>query len=168
MNNFCAAGANYQRGSSLITRGIDSSELDEKKSAREKFSTSAEIKKVSSQKSAREIKIAQLLANSETAQKTDQIILVIGNERQNAKGLLSFWNKNFRGEWECDFEVDCGYGTNGLSSNRYAGDKTTPIGSFPLLYAFGLVDNPGTSMTYRKITPRSYLSSEPSTYPKAA
>ena len=61
-------------------------------------------------------------------------------------------------------ESYCGYGKNGFSSNRHAGDKTTPIGSFPMLYAFGLVDNPGTAMSYKKITSRSYLSGEAETY----
>lgn len=100
--------------------------------------------------------IKNLLANSATAQKTDQIILVVDHS-------LSLWNK-IDGDWQEDFETYCGYGRNGLSWDRYAGDKTTPIGSFPILYSFGLGDNPGTEMTYKKITPRSYLSAEPSTY----
>jgi len=105
-----------------------------------------------------ESELAEILINTQTAQKTDQIILVIDHS-------LSLWNQNPEdGTWSMDFEAYCGYGRNGMSSNRWAGDKTTPIGSFPMLYAFGLVDNPGTPMTYRKITPRSYLSAAQSTY----
>lgn len=100
--------------------------------------------------------IENLLTNSATAQKTDQIILVIDH-------TLSLWNK-IDGKWKKDFESYCGYGSNGLSWDRTAGDKTTPIGAFPILYAFGQGDNPGTEMTYKKITPKSYLSGEKSSY----
>ena len=106
--------------------------------------------------SSEQMKTANLLANSATAQKTDQIILVVDH-------TLSLWNK-IDGEWYENFETYCGYGRNGLSYNRTAGDGTTPIGAFPILHAFGLGDNPGTEMTYKKITPNSYLSAETSTY----
>lgn len=104
-----------------------------------------------------EVTVQQILANTQTAQKTDQIILVVDHN-------FSLWNKTAEGWWRRDFEAYCGYGRNGLNANRHAGDKTTPIGSFPMLYAFGKADNPGTTMEYRKITPYSYLSSEYSTY----
>lgn len=97
-----------------------------------------------------------LLANSATAQKTDQIILVVDH-------TLSLWNK-IDGEWQEDFETYCGYGRNGLNIDRHEGDGTTPIGAFPILYSFGHGENPGTEMTYKKITPNSYLSGEISTY----
>ena len=100
--------------------------------------------------------MSDIISKTQTAQKTNQIIFVVDHN-------LSFWNKNSNG-WTMDFESYCGYGKNGFSINRHSGDQTTPIGSFPMLYAFGLVDNPGTEMTYKKITPRSYLSGEESTY----
>lgn len=100
--------------------------------------------------------IENLLANSETAKKTDQIILVVDH-------TLSLWDK-IDGKWYKDFETYCGYGRNGLNLDRYEGDATTPIGAFPILYAFGHGENPGTAMTYKKITPNSYYSGESSTY----
>ena len=98
-----------------------------------------------------------MLKNTKTAQNAEQIILVVDHN-------LTLWNKQLNGEWKKVLESYCGYGQNGMSYNRHAGDRTTPIGSFPILYAFGLVDNPGTTMTYKKITPRSYLSGEKDTY----
>lgn len=98
-----------------------------------------------------------IIEKTKTAQKTDQIILVVDHN-------LSLWNKNSNGQWQITLESYCGYGKNGMSSNRHAGDKTTPIGSFPILYAFGHDSNPGTAMSYRQITPYSYLSGEESTY----
>ena len=102
------------------------------------------------------IKTENLLANSATAQKTDQIILVVDH-------TLSLWNK-IDGEWYEDFETYCGYGGNGLNLDKHEGDATTPVGAFPILYAFGHGENPGTAMTYKKITPNSYLSGESATY----
>ena len=92
-----------------------------------------------------------------TAQLTDQIIFVVDHN-------LSLWNKQTDGRWTMELESYCGYGKNGFSADRHEGDMTTPIGSFPILYAFGLGDNPGTEMKYRKITPKSYLSGEEETY----
>ncbi len=119
----------------------------EKESARQNALTSWSSDKM---------KIENLLANSATAQKTNQIILVVDH-------TLSLWNK-IDGEWREDFETYCGYGRNGLNWDRHEGDGTTPVGAFPILYSFGLGDNPGTEMTYKKITPNSYLSGESSTY----
>ena len=104
-----------------------------------------------------ESELSYILANTQTAMQTDQIILVVDHS-------LSLWNKLDDGTWQLELESYNGYGSNGLSADRWAGSRTTPIGSFPILYAFGLVDNPGTEMEYRKITPNSYLSSERSTY----
>ena len=97
------------------------------------------------------------LANTKTAQVTDQIILVVDHN-------FSLWNKTEEGWWRREIETYCGYGKNGLNSNRHEGDSTTPVGSFPILYAFGKATNPGTAMTYRDITPHSYLSGEHDTY----
>ena len=99
----------------------------------------------------------KLLKDTKTAQKTDQVILVVGHN-------LSLWEKNRSGDWKLILSVYCGYGRNGLSADRYEGDGTTPIGSFPILHAFGTAANPGTQMTYRKVTANSYWSGEKSTY----
>ena len=114
------------------------------------------VDSVSAQLPVSEQELSQILGNTRTVGKTDQIILVVDHS-------LSLWNE-VNGVWKMDFETYCGYGKNGLSHSRWAGDKTTPIGSFPILYAFGKANNPGTEMEYRKITPYSYLSSEYSTY----
>jgi 5'-nucleotidase (lipoprotein e(P4) family) len=138
---------NYGAWEEALAKNYKKLSADEKESAR--------VNALTSWNSERN-KVENLLANSATAQKTDQIILVVDH-------TLSLWNK-IEGEWYEDFETYCGYGSNGFSWNRTAGDKTTPIGAFPILHAFGLVDNPGTEMTYKKITPNSYLSAESSTY----
>lgn len=101
--------------------------------------------------------VAKILANTQTAQKTNQILLVVGHN-------FSTWQKMPEGWWARVADYYCGVGRNGLNANRHAGDKTTPIGSFKILYAFGKAPNPGTQMLYRNITPYSYLSGERDTY----
>lgn len=100
---------------------------------------------------------AKLLKKTRTAGKTSQIILVVDHN-------LSFWEKDADGDWSRKLSVYCGYGRNGLNDDRYEGDKTTPIGSFPILHAFGIASNPGTPMQYKKVTSNSYWSGEYSTY----
>ena len=100
---------------------------------------------------------AKLLKKTGTAGKTSQIILVVDHN-------LSFWEKDADGDWSRKLSVYCGYGQNGLNDDRHEGDRTTPIGSFPILHAFGIASNPGTTMQYRKVTSNSYWSGEYSTY----
>ena len=102
-------------------------------------------------------KIAGLLKKTKTAKNTSQIILVDNNN-------LSLWNKNSAGDWQQDFETFCGHGSGGFNENRREGDASTPVGSFPILYAFGVGENPGTKMEYKQITQNSWLSAESDNY----
>ena len=97
--------------------------------------------------------IAELVAASRTAGKTNQILTVVNHD-------LTFWERGDDGVWRKILSAYAGYGSNGLSADRREGDKTTPIGAFPLLYAFGRDTNPGTDMAYRQITPYSYYSAD--------
>ena len=97
--------------------------------------------------------IARDLPKTETAKKAGQIIVVVDHE-------LSLWQKNADGSFRRRLHAYCGYGKNGMSSNRHAGDMTTPIGSFPILHAFGTAEDAVTDMTWKQITKYSYWSSE--------
>lgn len=102
---------------------------------------------------------AEALAKTVTAQITDQIILVVDHS-------LALYNKQADGSWKKAMETYCGYGRNGLKAwnERHEGDQTTPVGSFPILHAFGISPNPGTQMSWRDVTPNSYWSGEQATY----
>ena len=97
--------------------------------------------------------LGERLAATKTAKKTEQIILVIDHQ-------LTMWNKAADGSFTPIYWTYAGYGRNGLLADRTLGDETTPIGSFPLMFGFGLGDNPGTAMKYRKIGPKSWWSGE--------
>ena len=102
---------------------------------------------------------AQYLTASKVGKKTRQIILVKDHS-------LTVWNKS-GGTWkQGSVKSYCGYGRNGLkaASKRYAGDKTTPIGAWPLTLAFGRGSNPGAKMKYRRITKNSYWACTRSQY----
>ena len=105
---------------------------------------------------AADYRVRQLLVKTKTAGKTGQIILVVNHS-------LSLWEKK-SGSWVKTLTAYCGYGSNGMSDDRHEGDRTTPIGSFPILHGFGTAKNPGSTMQYKKITRNSYWSGEYSTY----
>ena len=84
--------------------------------------------------------------------KCNQIIIVEGSKL--------YFADNEKNKWKMILQTNCIYGKNGFSSCRIAGDKTTPIGVFPLLYAFGTEKNVNTKMKYRKITKNSYFSDD--------
>lgn len=90
--------------------------------------------------------------NTKTAKKTNQIILVVGNN-------LSFYTKENK-IWKEILKTNCNYGKNGFSLNRHSGDFTSPIGSFPILYAFGTEEIIDTKLKYKKITNNSYFSDD--------
>ena len=92
------------------------------------------------------------ISETKTSKKANQIILVVGNK-------LTFFTKE-KSNWIKQIETECEYGKNGFSKNRHSGDNTTPIGVFPLLYAFGTEKNVNTKMEYRQITENSYFSDD--------
>lgn len=96
--------------------------------------------------------LAERIAGTRVAKKTNQIILVVCDK-------LFFYQKE-NGMWNRILETTCEYGKNGYSKGRREGDGTTPIGAFELLYAFGIGDNPGTELEYKKILETSYYSAD--------
>ncbi len=103
--------------------------------------------------------ISNIISKTQTAGSANQIILLVDHE-------LSLWNRNEDGHWQLAMEAYAGYGRNGLrlAEERHEGDGTTPIGSFPILFAFGHGENPGTEMAWRQTSPNSYWSDEAATY----
>ena len=104
-----------------------------------------------------EVPPAKQIQATNTSRLTDDIILVVDHS-------LSHWSKQADGSWQMNYYTYAGYGKNGLSAERKEGDKTTPIGSFPLLTAFGTAENPGTQMPYRSVTPYSYWADASNTW----
>jgi L,D-peptidoglycan transpeptidase YkuD (ErfK/YbiS/YcfS/YnhG family) len=93
-----------------------------------------------------------LVAKTKVAQETDQIVTVVSTGGGHAK--VEYWKKN-SGKWQKQMSTDGFVGQEGVSSNKKEGDRKAPTGAFKFPFAFG-TENPGTKMTFRQITSRSY------------
>ena len=62
------------------------------------------------------------------------------------------------------FECRCGHGRNGFSADKREGDGKTPVGTFPIEFAFGLEEPSDCHLPFRKITPFSCWSGEREDY----
>ena len=92
--------------------------------------------------------LAQRVANTKAAKKTNQIITV-------ANGKLTLWEKS-GSDWKSILSVACKTGRDGIDKNMGEGDHKTPAGAYTMTQSFGKGNNPGTILPYRKITKNSY------------
>ncbi len=90
------------------------------------------------------------LINSTVPEDTTQLVLVHANADSTA--YITHWVKN--GVWQCTKEMNGYVGTNGVGETQ-EGISTTPIGTYPLSFAFG-TEEASTFMTFREITKNSY------------
>lgn len=104
--------------------------------------------------------VESFIAQSPTAQYTDQIIGVVASGSSAQVYLLE---KN-NGVWQTVLQTSGFVGSQGVGqASEYA--SRTPKGSYSLGFAFGTGGNPGTNLTYRPITNNSYwISDVNSTY----
>lgn len=98
--------------------------------------------------------LAEKIGKSNIGKETNQIILVTGNK-------LSLWDKDGNGKWKNKLTTNSNHGYGGFTSNKHEGDGKTPTGVYPILYAFGMGKNPGTSLEYKRITSNSYFVDDP-------
>ncbi|PAQ12725.1 hypothetical protein CD798_17815 [Bacillaceae bacterium SAOS 7] len=97
-----------------------------------------------------------MIAKTKTAQKTDQIVTVVGS---GSKAYVEYWEKNKVGQWTRSFKTTGHVGSKGVGQAK-EGSKRTPKGAYKLGFAFGH-SNPGTKMPFKQITKNSYWISNP-------
>ena len=56
------------------------------------------------------------------------------------------------GGWSLRFETAGFFGRNGISRDKREGDGTTPMGVYAFGRAFGVADDPGSTLPYTKVT----------------
>jgi L,D-peptidoglycan transpeptidase YkuD (ErfK/YbiS/YcfS/YnhG family) len=95
-----------------------------------------------------------IVANSRTAQKTDQIVTVVGS---GTTAKVTLWEKS-NNQWGEVFSTSGMVGSQGIGQAT-EGSKHTPKGAYTLGFAFGQ-SNPGTKLPFRQITPNSYWISD--------
>ena len=93
------------------------------------------------------------LAVSKTA---NHIILIVGHKNNKNKVTVNDYTKSSDDTWTKNWYVGGIAGTNGISTQKSEGDKKTPEGVFNAMFAFGLKDNPGSILDYRKIGDGDY------------
>lgn len=86
-----------------------------------------------------------------TAREASQMIIVIGNAEDPAKGNLSWYRKNEAGVFESVLSVEAVSGMNGITADKREGDKKTPCGVYSFSMAFGMKENPGSILPYHQI-----------------
>ncbi|MBR1680782.1 L,D-transpeptidase family protein [bacterium] len=85
-----------------------------------------------------------------------QIILVEQSAAEISVGRLFLLAKNEKGVWQETLQCKAFLGKNGIDKVR-EGDKRTPTGDYGMLMAFGAKDNPGSLISYTKLTDTMYL-----------
>ena len=93
------------------------------------------------------------LSISKTA---NHIILIVGHKNNKNRVTVNDYTKSSDGTWIKNWYVNGIAGTNGISTEKREGDKKTPEGVFNAMFSFGLKDNPGSLIEYRKITDGDY------------
>ncbi len=78
-----------------------------------------------------------------------QLILVTKEEKSINKVTIQTFEK-VSGSWKQIHNFTGFVGRNGLTANKKEGDKKSPIGTFKIGTAFGVYNNPGTKLPYRK------------------
>jgi len=80
-----------------------------------------------------------------------QLILVTA-ENESTRNVLIETYENSENSWQKLHSYTGVIGKNGMISNKHEGDYETPEGKYTISTAFGRYSNPGTKLTYRKIT----------------
>ena len=71
-----------------------------------------------------------------------------------SNAVVTLYQKNEKGRWQEIFETEGYIGRNGLASpegTKREGDGKTPEGDIRVVSAFGIKENPGTSIPYVKV-----------------
>lgn len=98
-----------------------------------------------------EIQNLDWVAELDAAKKTNQLIVV---EVDGTNASLSMYEK-VDGTWIEYIETEAYIGKKGIGKVR-EGDGKTPIGEFQFTKAFGILENPGTSLDYVQVDESYY------------
>jgi len=95
-----------------------------------------------------------LAAGLKTVGSNKQLILVTSNGYNTSYAEIRTFEKNAKGQWVSVLTTTGHIGKYGFASaaSMREGGKKSPTGKYTIGTAFGRYNNPGTKMTYRKIT----------------
>lgn len=111
-----------------------------------------------------EVRWEKLLKYYRNSLDTDCMIFV--KCQNNSRAQLEVYKKRFlQGEYHWRMVLSCGayIGKSGIGKAK-EGDGKTPAGNFPIIFAFGIKENPGTQLPYTKVQEFLYWSEEKDSY----
>ena len=135
---------------------INKSEIEakEKDDKEKRLAEKAKILKNNEDKLKVENVIKQsFVADLKVGSQTDSIVMVIGSDGSKATVAL---HKRVNGIWTQVLSVGGYVGYNGITYSKTEGNGKTPAGVYSFGTGFGIESNPGTSLSYRRITNDDY------------
>ena len=89
-------------------------------------------------------------------QEVRQILLIEQSKTEQSVGKLCLLSKTSDSHWLEVMQCKAYLGKNGIDKSR-EGDKRTPTGDYGMVMAFGAKDDPGSLVSYTKLTNTMYL-----------
>ncbi|MBC8060575.1 MAG: peptidoglycan-binding protein [Clostridiaceae bacterium] len=84
-----------------------------------------------------------------------QVIVILASSYGTINAALKTYEK-VNGLWQLTCSGSAVTGINGFSDNRHEGDLTSPTGKYGIPFLFGIANNPGVKLTYKKVQVGDY------------
>lgn len=94
----------------------------------------------------------QIVNKMKTIKNNRQLILVTTSKSRSSSVIVQTFSRNKLGKWKRELLTYGITGKYGLTRNKHEGDKKAPAGKYTITKAFGRYVNPGTRLSYHRIT----------------
>lgn len=148
----CVQAAQFQSGQQGKTATGPALESMESGSGTKTEAVGETAEGKASQTSYAEYLPAQFDVNTlKAAKETNHLILAVGDGADKSSLTLWYYERGADGRLSEVFGTRGTCGQAGITADKVEGDKKTPAGFYSFLMAFGLKDDPGSQISYRKV-----------------
>ncbi|MDF2857806.1 MAG: hypothetical protein K0Q87_3657 [Neobacillus sp.] len=81
-----------------------------------------------------------------------ELILVTTSKSRSSSVIVQTFSRDKHGKWKRELITYGITGKYGFTSSKHEGDKKAPAGEYTISEAFGRYKNPGTKLSYHRIT----------------